>query len=224
MEAHDLVTQDLAPASTAGPGRSSLGLPYLDGVGAAGPVDAAGQSLAQRADEAVVGDLAGHGDGAAPRFCCRYRGPSRRAPSWHACALGDAIVADLPGAAGTRALAADLALLTGKTKTTWPASTRARTGPAQRGYAIEDQETTVGDVGLAAPSSPAKASWPAPSASSAPRACCVLQPRRTRPPATEAAPAPSLGTWARGRRPTLLRRAHPTVRPGTVSGMARAAS
>ena len=70
---------------------------------------------------------------------------------WHACALGHAIVAYLPDAQRTRALAADLTPLTGKTKTTRAALTRALARVRQRGYAVEDQEATVGDAGIAAP-------------------------------------------------------------------------
>jgi DNA-binding IclR family transcriptional regulator len=70
---------------------------------------------------------------------------------WHACALGHAIVAFLPDAQRTRALAADLAPLTGKTKTTKVALSRALAQVRQRGYAVEDQEATVGDAGIAAP-------------------------------------------------------------------------
>jgi DNA-binding IclR family transcriptional regulator len=70
---------------------------------------------------------------------------------WHACALGHAIVAHLPAGQRARALAADLAPLTGRTKTTRTALTRALTQVRQRGYAVEDQEATVGDAGIAAP-------------------------------------------------------------------------
>jgi len=40
---------------------------------------------------------------------------------------------------------------TGKTKTTRAALGRALAQVRQRGYAIEDQEATVGDAGIAAP-------------------------------------------------------------------------
>jgi DNA-binding IclR family transcriptional regulator len=70
---------------------------------------------------------------------------------WHACALGHAIVAHLPDVARARALAGDLAPLTGRTKTTRSALSRALAQVRQRGYAVEDQEATVGDAGIAAP-------------------------------------------------------------------------
>src|SRR6266496_968443 len=70
---------------------------------------------------------------------------------WHACALGHAIVAFLPEAQRTRALAGELVPLTGRTKTTRNALSRALAQVRQRGYAVEDQEATVGDAGIAAP-------------------------------------------------------------------------
>jgi DNA-binding IclR family transcriptional regulator len=70
---------------------------------------------------------------------------------WHACALGHAIVASLPAAQRSRAMAGDLAPLTGRTKTTRAALNRALGQVRQRGYAVEDQEATVGDAGIAAP-------------------------------------------------------------------------
>ena len=70
---------------------------------------------------------------------------------WHACALGHAIVAFWPEAHRARALAGELAPLTGRTKTTRTALNRALAQVRQRGYAVEDQEATVGDAGIAAP-------------------------------------------------------------------------
>src|SRR6266571_8602548 len=45
----------------------------------------------------------------------------------------------------------ELAPLTGRTKTTRSALSRALAQVRQRGYAVEDQEATVGDAGVAAP-------------------------------------------------------------------------
>jgi len=70
---------------------------------------------------------------------------------WHACALGHAIVANLPAAQRTQALAADLAPLTGRTKTSRGALTRALAQVRSAGYAVENEEATVGDAGIAAP-------------------------------------------------------------------------
>jgi DNA-binding IclR family transcriptional regulator len=70
---------------------------------------------------------------------------------WHACALGHAIVAYLPDAGRAAAMAADLAPLTGRTKTSRVALGRALAQVRKQGYAVEDQEATVGDAGVAAP-------------------------------------------------------------------------
>src|SRR6202012_1235198 len=70
---------------------------------------------------------------------------------WHACALGHAIVAHQPAPEQSRALAADLTPLTGQTKTSRSALNRAPTQVRRQGYALEDQEATVGDGGIAAP-------------------------------------------------------------------------
>jgi len=70
---------------------------------------------------------------------------------WHACALGHAIVAHLPTTASARVMAGDLAPLTGRTKTSRAALSRALAQVRKNGYAVEDQEATVGDAGVAAP-------------------------------------------------------------------------
>jgi DNA-binding IclR family transcriptional regulator len=48
-------------------------------------------------------------------------------------------------------MAADLAPLTGRTKTSRVALGRALAQVRKQGYAVEDQEATVGDAGVAAP-------------------------------------------------------------------------
>jgi DNA-binding IclR family transcriptional regulator len=70
---------------------------------------------------------------------------------WHACALGQAIVAYLPAPEQSRALATDLIPLTGQTKTSRAALNRVLDQVRRHGYAVEDQEATVGDAGIAAP-------------------------------------------------------------------------
>jgi DNA-binding IclR family transcriptional regulator len=70
---------------------------------------------------------------------------------WHACALGHAIVANLPDEARKPLLAAPAQRLTGRTVTDPQALEQALTVTRERGYAVEDQEATVGDAGLAAP-------------------------------------------------------------------------
>jgi DNA-binding IclR family transcriptional regulator len=157
LDAHDLVTQDPDTGKySLGPGVLQLGNAYLDGSELRARSMRWAESLAQRADEAVwVATLSGSRvivlhHVFRPDNTVQILEVGAAIP-WHACALGHAIVAHLPSAARTRALAADLAPLTGKTKTTRPALTRALTRARQRGYAVEDQEATVGDAGLAAP-------------------------------------------------------------------------
>jgi DNA-binding IclR family transcriptional regulator len=70
---------------------------------------------------------------------------------WHACALGHAIVAYLPAEDAARVLAAERFALTGRTKTSRAALAQVLARVRRRGYAVEDQEATVGDAGIAAP-------------------------------------------------------------------------
>jgi DNA-binding IclR family transcriptional regulator len=69
---------------------------------------------------------------------------------WHACALGHAIVAYLAPAETARLMAAERAPLTGRTRTDREALTRALGHVRSRGFAVENQEATVGDAGIAA--------------------------------------------------------------------------
>ncbi len=157
LEAHDLVAQDTDTGKySLGPGVLQLGNAYLDGSELRARSLRWAESLAQRAGEAVwVATLSGSRvivlhHVFRPDNTVQILEVGAAIP-WHACALGHAIVAYLPDAQRTRALAADLAPLTGKTKTTRAALTRALGQVRQRGYAVEDQEATVGDAGIAAP-------------------------------------------------------------------------
>jgi DNA-binding IclR family transcriptional regulator len=157
LEANELVTQDPDTGKySLGPGVLQLGNAYLDGSELRARSLRWAESLAQRAGEAVwVATLSGsrvivlHHE-FRPDNTVQILEVGAAIP-WHACALGHAIVAFLPGAQQSRALAADLAPLTGKTKTTRAALTRALTQVRQRGYAVEDQEAALGDAGIAAP-------------------------------------------------------------------------
>jgi DNA-binding IclR family transcriptional regulator len=157
LEAHDLVGQDPDTGKySLGPGVLQLGNAYLDGSELRARSLRWAESLAQRSGEAVwVATLSGSRvivlhHVFRPDNTVQILEVGAAIP-WHACALGRAIVAYLPAAGQARALAADLAPLTGKTKTTRAALTRALAQVRQRGYAVEDQEATVGDAGLAAP-------------------------------------------------------------------------
>jgi DNA-binding IclR family transcriptional regulator len=157
LEADDLVAQDPGTGKySLGPGVLQLGNAYLDGSELRARSLRWAESLSQRAGEAVwVATLSGSRvivlhHVFRPDNSVQILEVGAAIP-WHACALGHAIVAHLPEAQRTRALAADLAPLTGRTKTTTTALARVLARVRQRGYAIEDQEATVGDAGIAAP-------------------------------------------------------------------------
>ncbi|MGI5398015.1 IclR family transcriptional regulator [Streptomyces sp. CA-135486] len=70
---------------------------------------------------------------------------------WSTCALGKAIVAFAPAAERERLLAGELAVLTG-TSITDPKELAGRLDEVRNtGYALEDQESAIGDAGIAAP-------------------------------------------------------------------------
>src|SRR3974377_600202 len=141
LEAHDLVAQDPDTGKySLGPGVLQLGNAYLDGSELRARSVRAAESLAQRG---------GGGGGCATLSGSRvivlhhvFRPDNTvqilevgAAIPWHACALGHAIVANLPATQRTRALAGDLAPLTGKTKTTRTALARALAPGRPRGAA-----------------------------------------------------------------------------------------
>jgi DNA-binding IclR family transcriptional regulator len=158
LEAHELVAQDPDTGKySLGPGVLQLGNAYLDGSDLRARSLRWAESLAQRAGEAVwVATLSGSRV-IGLHHVFRPDNPVQilevgAAIPWHACALGHAIVAHLPDSARTRVLAGgELTPLTGHTKTTRTALSRALAQVRQRGYAVEDQEATVGDAGIAAP-------------------------------------------------------------------------
>lgn len=157
LEFHDLVAQDPDTGKYGlGPGVLQLGNAYLDGSDLRARSLRWADSLARQAGEAVwVATLSG------TRVIVLHHvfRPDDTAAilevgasiPWHACALGHAIVANLPAPLRTSALAADLAPLTSRTKTTRQALTRALAQVRASGYAIENEEATVGDAGIAAP-------------------------------------------------------------------------
>src|SRR2546429_1642638 len=157
LEKHDLVVQDPDSGKySLGPGVLQLGNAYLDGSELRARSLRWAEALAQRASEAVwVATLSGSRvivlhHVFRPDNTVQILEVGAAIP-WHACALGHAIVASLTPAQRTRALAGDLAPLTGRTKTTRSALNRALAQVRQRGFAVEDQEATVGDAGIAAP-------------------------------------------------------------------------
>jgi DNA-binding IclR family transcriptional regulator len=157
LEHHDLVAQDPDTGKySLGPGVVSLGNSFLGGSELRARSLRWTEALAQRAGEAVwVATQSG------PRVIVLHHvfRPDDTVQilevgatiPWHACALGHAMVAYLPAPEQTRALAGDLVPLTGRTRTTRAALGRALAQVRKQGYAVEDQEATVGDAGIAAP-------------------------------------------------------------------------
>jgi DNA-binding IclR family transcriptional regulator len=157
LVAHDLVAQDpVSGKYSLGAGVLQLGNAYLDGSELRARSLLWAESLAQRANEAVwVATLSG------TRVIVLHHvfRPDNTvqilevgaAIPWHACALGHAIVAHLTQADAARVLAQERAALTGRTKTTRAALGQALAQVRRRGYAVENQEATVGDGGIAAP-------------------------------------------------------------------------
>jgi DNA-binding IclR family transcriptional regulator len=157
LEKYDLVTQDPETSKySLGPGVLQLGNAYLDGSELRARSLLWSEALAQRANEAVwVATLSGSRvivlhHVFRPDNTVQILEVGAAIP-WHASALGHAVVAHLPAAASARLLAGDLPPLTGRTKTTRAALSRALGQVRKQGYAIEDQEATVGDAGVAAP-------------------------------------------------------------------------
>src|SRR5262252_697702 len=157
LEAHELVAQDPDTGKySLGPGVLQLGNAYLDGSNLRIRSLRWAESLAQQANEAVwVATLSGSRvivlhHVFRPDNTVQILEVGAAIP-WHACALGHAIAASLPQAGRTVAMAGDLAPLTGRTKTSRVALSRALAQVRKHGYAVEDQEATVGDAGVAAP-------------------------------------------------------------------------
>ncbi|WP_255955390.1 IclR family transcriptional regulator [Streptomyces odontomachi] len=70
---------------------------------------------------------------------------------WSTCALGKAIVAFAPAAARERLLAAEPAVLTGASITDPKELGEQLEEVLRTGYAVEDQESAIGDAGIASP-------------------------------------------------------------------------
>jgi DNA-binding IclR family transcriptional regulator len=157
LEKHDLVAQDPDTGKySLGPAVLSLGNAYLDGSELRARSLRWAESLAQRANEAVwVASLSGSRvivlhHVFRPDNTVQILEVGAAIP-WHACALGHAIVASLRDSQRAAAMAGDLAPLTGRTKTSRVALGRALAQVRRQGYAVEDQEATVGDAGIAVP-------------------------------------------------------------------------
>src|ERR1700752_4107714 len=157
LEKHDLVAQDPDTGKySLGPAVLLLGNAYLDGSELRARSLLWAENLAQRAREAVwVASLSGSRvivlhHVFRPDNTVQILEVGAAIP-WHACALGHAIAAHLPEAARAALMTGDRDPLTGRTKTSRSALSRALAQVRKQGYAVEDQEATVGDAGIAAP-------------------------------------------------------------------------
>jgi DNA-binding IclR family transcriptional regulator len=157
LERHGLVVQESEGGKYAlGPAVLQLGNAYLDGSELRVRSANWAELLARQSAEAVwVGVLSGQNVVVVhhtfrPDDLVQILEVGAAVP-WHACALGHAIVANLDEAAQDALLAGSLERLTGRTITEPAALKDALEKVRQRGYAVEDQEATVGDAGLAAP-------------------------------------------------------------------------
>jgi DNA-binding IclR family transcriptional regulator len=157
LERHGLVVQESEGGKYAlGPAVLQLGNAYLDGSELRARSASWADLLARQTGEAVwVGVLSGQNvvvvhHAFRPDDLVQILEVGAAVP-WHACALGHAIAASLDDAAQSPLLAGPMRRLTGRTVTEPAALKEALEKTRQRGYAVEDQEATVGDAGLAAP-------------------------------------------------------------------------
>ena len=157
LERQGLVVQEIEGGKYAlGPAVLQLGNAYLDGSELRARSAPWADRLARQSGEAVwVGVLSGHNvvvvhHAFRPDDLVQILEVGAAVP-WHACALGHAIAAHLPDAARKALLTGPVPRLTGRTLTDPEALRKALGRVHERGYAVEDQEATLGDAGLAAP-------------------------------------------------------------------------
>lgn len=157
LERHGLVTQEIEGGKYAlGPAVLQLGNAYLDGSELRARSVPWADMLARQTGEAVwVGVLSGRDvvvvhHAFRPDDLVQILEVGAAVP-WHACALGHAIVSGLDDDVRKTLLADPLPQLTGRTLTDPEALREALVATRDRGYAVEDQEATLGDAGLAAP-------------------------------------------------------------------------
>jgi DNA-binding IclR family transcriptional regulator len=157
LERHGLVVQEAEGGKYAlGPAVLQLGNAYLDGSELRARSASWADRLARQTGEAVwVGVLSGHDvvvvhHAFRPDDLVQILEVGAAVP-WHACALGHAIAAGLPEDTQKSLLDGPVPRLTGRTLTDPEALRQAIAGVRERGYAVEDQEATLGDAGIAAP-------------------------------------------------------------------------
>lgn len=157
LEQSGLVSQDVGTGKYfLGPGVLQLGNAFLAGSELRARAMMRASALSQQVNEAVwVTTLAGddvmviHHE-FRPDDAVQILEVGATVP-WHACALGHAIVAFLDEHEVEVMLAQPLRALTGRTRTAPEVLRKALAGVRDKGVAIENQEATVGDAGIAAP-------------------------------------------------------------------------
>jgi DNA-binding IclR family transcriptional regulator len=157
LERQGLVEQETEGGKYAlGPAVLQLGNAYLDGSELRARSAAWADRLARQSNEAVwVGVLSGRSVVVVhhvfrPDDLVQILEVGAAVP-WHACALGRAIAAHLDENTQKALLSGPTPRLTGRTLTDPEALRQALTTVRERGYAVEDQEATLGDASLAAP-------------------------------------------------------------------------
>ena len=157
LEGEGLVVQDAETGKyQLGPGLLQLGNAYLDTQELRARSLTWADSLATRAGEAVwVAVLTGDHvfvvhHAFRPEGAVQILEVGASIP-WSTCALGKAIVAFLPPARQEALLAAKLPALTGWSATDPAVVAEQLETVRKSGYALEDQESALGDAGIAAP-------------------------------------------------------------------------
>jgi DNA-binding IclR family transcriptional regulator len=157
LEVHQMVEQDAETGKyRLGPALLQLGNAFLDDHELRARSLLWAENLANRAQEAVlVGVLYGQNVLVVhhvfrPDNSVQLLEVGAAIP-WHACALGKAMVASLDDAGQSAALLGERQQLTGKTLVEEKALRAELQRVRREAVAIEDQETIVGDAGIAAP-------------------------------------------------------------------------
>src|SRR5256885_122615 len=157
LERQGLVVQEIEGGRYAlGPAALQLGNAYLDGSELRARSAPWADRLARQSGEAVwVGVLSGHNvvvvhHAFRPDDLVQILEVGAAVP-WHACALGHAIVACLNDERQKRLLSGRAERLTGRTVTDPEVLRQALETVRGCGYAVEDQEATLGDAARAYP-------------------------------------------------------------------------
>ena len=157
LEAHQMVEQDPETGKyRLGPALLQLGNAFLDNNELRARSLLWAENLANRAQEAVLVGVR-YGENILvvhhvfrPDNSVQLLEVGAAIP-WHACALGKAIVAFLDEPTRKEVLSRDMARLTGRTLVDPKALKAELDRVRQDSLAMEDQETIVGDAGIAAP-------------------------------------------------------------------------